>query len=667
MSKGNFLTRIDPINLPRRLREGLDEAESLLEKKKLAEALELLEELDDRYPNQVYVLEMLANVHLDLKDDRGYLRTMQNLHRLTPNRAEVKAGTAGAYMANGYLVLALITFREYLKRWPQHEHAEEARQVVQKLEEGLPKILADGGLNFETDLNFACQHEEVQVGLNSGEYGRAKSIIEKLQRQKPEFIAPLNNLSQIYWLEGDLPRAVETCQRVLTIEPENIHALGNLIRYLYMSGQKEEAVPLIKRLKTSRAEASERWLKIAEALAFIGDDAGMIELTERAVKEAHLLELNEYFYHLWAVSEALLGQKNAARKHWQRALRINPSFEFARKNLNDLKKPAHERNGPWAYPLAQMLPQKTIREMARIVERAAKSKDEDGFLPTVQRFLDAHPELLQLAPLLLERGDSAAKEFVINTAEMSGHPGFLSLLKDFAFCQKGSDEMRLKAAQALSKHNAAPTGEVKMWVKGQWSSILLLGFEITPEPIHDEEPLQPKALELMKKAIYALQDEKWAEAEQHLRKALALQPEHPGLLNNLALSLDKQGKEEESEAVLKHVMEDFPYYFFGQITLARKSIQVGEYDKARSILNHWLEEKKRFHVTEFSILCKTQIDLMLAEDKIDSALSWMEMWKSIEPEDDPEFEDYQEHLDLVKMIANISKIRTRRSRKPRKG
>lgn len=665
MSKGNSPTRLDPINLPRRLREGLDKASDLLEKGKAAEALDILEELDERHPNQVYVLEMLADACYDLQDNRGYLRAMQSLHRLTPNRAEAKIGLAEAYMVNHYLALALITFREYLKRWPQHEHTQEVRKTVQKLEEGLPEILEDAGLDFESDLDFAVQNEEVQVCLSSGEFGRGKALIEKLLRQKPDFVPPLNNLSQIYWLEGDLLRAIESSQRVLTIQPDNIHALANLARYLYTTGRKEEAAPIIERLKTSQAKASERWLKIAETLAFIGDDAGMIELAEQAVKEAHPLELNGYFYHFWAVSEALRGHENAAKKHWQHSLRLDPTLALARENLDDLKMPKHEQNGPWAFPLAQMLPQTTIREMARVVEHAAKSKDKDAFQPTIQRFLDLHPELLQLTPLLLERGDRQAKEFVINVADMSAHPAFLALLKDFAFGQKGSDEMRLKAAQVLSKYKTAPSSQVQMWIKGQWSPILLLGFEITPEPILDEAPLVPKALGLMKKAIYALRDENWAEAESHLRKALAVQPEHPGLLNNLALALGQQDKTEEADALLKHITEDFPDYFFGQMALARISIQGKEYDKARSILNHWMEKKKCFHVTEFNMLCKTQIDLMLAEDQIDGALSWMEMWERTEPEDDTDFEKYRAHLEIAQLLSKLKKRQTK-SRKPKK-
>ncbi len=658
-------TPINPLNLPRQLREGLDEADTLLEKGKAAEALGVLQELDKRYPNQVYVLEMLANAYFDLKDARGYLRAVRRLHRLAPNRADIKLGLASAYLANMFPALTLTAFREFLRRWPQHEQAEEVRKTVSKLEEALPKLLEDVGLNFETDLDFACQHEEVQICLYSGEFSRAKSLVEKMQRQKPEFVPPLNNLSQIYWLEGDLPRAIEISRRVLAIEADNIHALANLIRYLYLTGQKEEASPLVERLKTSTAQANDRWKKIAETLGFIGDDQGVLELASQAEKEAHPIELDEFFYHYLAVSECLAGKEKEARAHWQRALKINANFKPAQENLDDLKKPVHERNGPWAFPIEQMLPQNTIREMVRVIEQAAKNEDEEAFQNTARRFLDNHPELLQMAPLLLERGDAQAKEAVINLAEMSGHPGFLSLLKEYAFGQRGPDDLRMKAAQTLSKHNAAPAGNVKMWLKGQWREILLLSFEITSEPPPDEIPLNPKALDLMKKAIHALRHEDGAAAEQHLRKALTLQPEHPSLLNNLALALSMQDKDEEAEAITQHVINDFPDYFFGQMTLARKSIQAGEVDKARSILNHWMGAKKKYHITEFSMFCKAQIDLFLAEKNIEGARSWLKMWGSTEPEDDLDYEEYRTHLELANLLSKFTKRKTR-SPKPKK-
>jgi predicted Zn-dependent protease len=652
MSKRKTSLHPDPSNLPRRLREGLDEAGDLLEKDKAGEALEVLEELDERYPNQVYVLEMLVNAYYDLKDMRNYMLSIRRLHRLTPNRAEIKLGLAGAYMTNLFPALALITFREFLKRWPQHERAEDVRKTLRKVEEAMPHLLKDTGLNIETGLDFVCQHEEAQVCMNSGEFARAKSLIEKLQRQKPDFVPPLNNLSQIYWLEGDLPRAIETARRVLAIDADNLHATANLVRFLYLVGQKDEAAPLLERLKNFTAKGAQPWVKIAETLAFIGDDQGMLSLAMRAEKEAQPGELDELFYHYLAVSECIMGKEKEARKDWQRALEINPAFSPARENLDDLKQPPHKRNGPSAFPLAQMLPRKTVHEMARFLEQ--QSKKGNNLQATVRQFIDSHPELLAMVPLLLERGEAQAREYVFMMADLSGHPALLSLLKDYALGQKGSDESRMKAAQILSKFNVLPSGQVEMWIGGQRQSVLLLGFEITPEPMTDQYPLKEKVADLLFHAIEALHEQEGAQAEELLRKALAIQPEHPSLLNNLALALELQRKKEERNAIIEHLYKDFPDYFFGQMALARQSIDSGDLEKARAIIDHWMSTKKKYHVTEFNMLCMTQIDLFLEEENFEGALSWMEMWEATEP-DDPQFETYQEHLAMLKAFKRLSK------------
>ncbi|MFH2103921.1 MAG: tetratricopeptide repeat protein [Chloroflexota bacterium] len=664
MSKGHYPTRVDPVNLPRRLREGLLEAEELLEQKKTVEAKIMLEELDKKFPHQFDVLGFLANACVDTKDSHGYLEAMLELHKLRPTSPDINLGLAGAYLNTGRLSLALQIFERFLDRWPGHPAAGDAQKTVQVLHKGLKEIIAELELPEEEGLEFARKHEELQVCLDAGRYQRGKSLAKELRERKPDFAPAFNNLSQIYWLEGNLPEAIQTCQQVLAFEPDNVHALGNIIRFLYLSGRRGEAPTYVERLKRSKAEAADRWKKIGETLSFIGDDEGMLSLRVRVLKEGGLEEIDENFYHFLATSEAMLGQESAAKSDWKHALKINPTFTLAQENTADLKRPKHERNGPWAYPLGQMLPEKVIRELTAVVERAAKSKNEAAFQPAVQRFLDAHPEILQLSPLILERGELVGKEFVINVADMSGHPEFLSLLKEFAFGQRGSDDLRMKAAQILSKHNAAPTGQAKIWLEGEWKEILLLGFEITPEPIMDDNPMRPKTIDLMARALDALRENDGARAEGFLRKALTIQPEHPSLLNNLALALSLQDKKKESEAILKHITEDFPDYFFGQISLARKALWKKDYKKARSIVDQWLEKKKRYHVTEFNALCKVQIDLLIQEDHYDAAISWFELWEGAEP-DDVDFEDYKERIDLLKLLSRF-KNRQRKNRKQKK-
>jgi hypothetical protein len=134
----------------------------------------------------------------------------------------------------------------------------------------------------------------------------------------------------------------------------------------------------------------------------------------------------------------------------------------------------------------------------------------------------------------------------------------------------------------------------------------------------------------------------------------------------LALALTMQGKKEEGDVILKHISQDFPDYFFGQMSLARISIHEEDYEKADAILRHWMETKKKFHFSEYNIFCKTWIDLLIAEDKLKEAFSWFEMWEQTEP-DDPDFDDYKRHLDLMKKVQDIQDIPFRGKKQKKKG
>jgi len=243
MSKKNFPTRMDPINLPRRLREGLAEADGLLSKNKPQDALDLLLELDRKFPRQKDVLGLMANTYTELGNQHGYLHALYQLHSLTPNRAEIKLGLAGAYLSNGRMALALRTFRQYLKQWPHDEQVVDVQKTIPQLEQGLSETLGELGFSLEDGLDFACKHEELQVLMEFGNYERGKQLAKSLLGQRPHFVPVLNNLSQVYWLEGNLAGAIELSQQVLDVQPDNVHALSNLTRFLFMQGKQESASP----------------------------------------------------------------------------------------------------------------------------------------------------------------------------------------------------------------------------------------------------------------------------------------------------------------------------------------------------------------------------------------------------------------------------------------
>jgi len=237
-------------------------------------------------------------------------------------------------------------------------------------------------------------------------------------------------------------------------------------------------------------------------------------------------------------------------------------------------------------------------------------------------------------------------------ADFSAHPKLLTALKEFAFGQNGSDTLRMEAAQILSKHDWVEAGEARLWLNGEWQSTILMGFEITDEP-DPKSRLHPKAQPLLAQAMDALHKKNGKLAEELIRKALVIEPDAPSLHNNLAVALDMQGRKEEASAMADQIINQYPDYFFGQISAARKAMYAGDPKKAREILNK-LMTRKQYHVTEFSALCSVFVDLSIEDDQPEAALSWFEIWDGAYP-DDPRLKEYQERITMLRVFNSISK------------
>ena len=99
-----------------------------------------------------------------------------------------------------------------------------------------------------------------------------------------------------------------------------------------------------------------------------------------------------------------LGFEDDARQYWQQALTLEPGFQWAQDNLSDLQQPIGQRNGPWAFGMGNWLTQKAVADLPRMVEPATRRHNEEAIMYAVRRYLREHPEVINLVPVLLDRG-----------------------------------------------------------------------------------------------------------------------------------------------------------------------------------------------------------------------------------------------------------------------
>ena len=624
----------------RRLLDSLDQADRLMERQQWPQARDHLAALASRYPNEAEIWARLVNVQYELDDMRGYQSAAERLLALDPREHDLRPALAVAYLHNGLPTLAVRTLREFLRLAPDHTRAAEARGLLATLEQGLPAILAELGLEGGAGIKLAELHEEVQTYLAQNEYARARQVAQAALRLKPDVAPVLNNLTQAYAADGMWEEALATTERVLALQPDNVHALSNRARLLALLGRFDEGREVAQRLLASAAPAIDAALKQAEALSFLGMDQEIYALFQAhgAAQAGDIGPHEGVLWHLAAVAALRLGHAREARAWWREALKREPGLNLASENLRDLDRPVGQRNGPWAYDLRYWLTPATARELQHEFRAGRQREAAQG---PVRRYLNRHPELERLFPTWLARGAPDMREFVLAICEAAALPTLAQAVSNFGLGQAGTDEQRLKAAQLAVAQGALPPGRVRFWREGEWTEVLLMSVRIHGEPLHNRQ--RQKSVErLLEQALEHIHARAMGEAEALLKQALAQEPDAPDLLNNLAATYAARNRQAEAEPLWRAILERHPDYLFARVSLGRLAAQRGNVAEARALLDPLLT-RSRMHFSEFSAVASAQIEIGLADGKPQEAQSWLEMWERAMP-DDPNLDIFRREI-----------------------
>lgn len=630
----------------------LQEALRLIDREDWIGAQHLLVELNRKSPNLEEILAPLALTHYHLNELPAYLTLCIQLGRLTPDDPENQLALAHAYLMNGRPALARVHFQKFLERWPDHEEAVRAREHLAKLETSLGPILREMDLTGEDAFELAALHEESQILMEAGKYRQGIAKAQELLRRKPNYASSLNNISMMQFSLGELPEAIATAERVRASAPDNFYALGNLVHFLTAAGREAEARAHADRLKRVENNSYDRWIKQAEACAAIGDDAGVLDALQGLEKRGPVdtAIMGFYVYHLAAVASLRLGREDEARAFWRKCFAISPAFSLAQENLADLNDSPRRRNGPWSFPFSHWVPWPLVNDFSDEHRRAEKRREKD-MGPAMKRFLSKRPHILPLLPILLDRGDPAGRDFAVTLASFLRTPEAIAMLREFGLGEKGTDALRL---QALSKALALSGGDLAVlpvWPKGPDEQtrlrIVEIYFEAEPTFSLDAQALYEEAFELLN-ALDGLR------AEPLLKQALALAPNSPQLLNNLAMAYQLQDRSKEAQALVREIREKYPDYLFGRTNLANQLIHRKKYEEAFDLLRP-LDEQHRLHFSEAAALYNLWILFLSTRGDLASARLWLEIFERVAPTD-IHIADWHERLAKTERQSELSSL-----------
>ena len=643
----------------------LHRADVLLARDQPEEAIHLLESLTKRTPPVTEALPLLATAYEEAGDLGSMALTLEQYLRIapqSPDTAEMLLNIAGAYTINQYPALAVRTFHRVLDRFPDHPEAGSARAMLDAVEPLLQQDLLNSGVRVDHPVDFAAQHEEAQIYLARGDFAAARHMEQEVLRQLPTFVSAMNNLSQISLLEGNIEHAIAITQRALTTDPDNIHALSNLIHYLCISGHRDEARPLADQLLALSSPLHDAWVKQVEAFTYLQDDARVWASYQAATKQGVTKDAtaNPIGLHLAAVAAWRLGHERKARALWRQALENDPHFDLAQANLDDLAKPVAERHAPWPFEMGNWLTSRTMSDLRAKIANLASLQNDERVERALRAFAASHPDFVQVIPALLARGDPMGRTFAARLASALNTAATNAALQEYVTSSHGPDELRLEALSHLTRANVIPPGPVRMWMHGEWTEVLSMGYEITDEP---EDFGVEEVNNRYVRALDALHADDGALAETELRAALAMLAHNPRLRHNLGCALALQGRHAEAREVLEENFAQHPEYLFARLGVASSALLNDRIADAEE-LGRPLLTRTQFHFSEFEAFADFQVRLAIAKEQPDAAIAWMEMWETVLPES-PKLHSWQGTVDSLRLLSSLQPLRSRR-RSPRK-
>ena len=403
------------------LNKYLKEFDRYIVKQQWSKAQKTVEELEQRFSSQKQVLECWLTLAYAKADWKTYQQKATEYREKYPDEPDAYLTLSSVCFTNTYPLLALEALQDFCQKFPNHPEISEAKQRIEEIQAIVPELLKDYKIEEQQVLAIGTLSERGRFLFESHQYTEASKIFEELIELAPTFPPPLNNLSLIRCFEGDLTGAIALAQQVLDCDHNNFQALGNLVRFYILSGETELAQKYLTELKALDNTGAEIWLKKAESLSLFGDWSGLIELGKEAESSDIAEDLTALFWHCIAVGYANLKQENKAIQLWEKSLKIAPYFEYARKNLDNIKLFTEEQNTPWTFDVNEWFSSKIKEDIAKMVSQS-ETENDTKYQSIAKKIIKNNPHIITLIPILLERGSPLGRQFAISLTILTQRP-----------------------------------------------------------------------------------------------------------------------------------------------------------------------------------------------------------------------------------------------------
>lgn len=444
---------------------------------------------------------------------------LDRLQEVLPDHPSVSFARGRILLENGDVDGALAEFSKVLGVSPDHQGSLYLSAIANSRRGNLSTAL--GQLNRFVAAQPGYINARLQLAavlLHTGDPESAERHVQEVLRSSDELNYPaMGLLARALSAQGLHRESVAVYQQVVTARPESVSARLALGSELLLAGEGADGLRELRKafdMNPASAAAHER---LIQAYASLGDMPAAKTQVEAYLEDLPKSPRPSLFLGSFALQERDLP---AARKHFERALRLDAGNVIA-------------NNG-----LAILATADSNLEQAR-----------QHYLDALAHHGDDIGTLMNLAAVEASRGDFSAMHARLEEAVRSDSK---ALVPRLALARLKLNEGRpTEAVRQLRALRDDHPREPGLWrlltealmAEGEFSAAIDAGERLLTLTPRDVEALATVARLQMR-------TQRFADAEEHLQRALVLQPDNSNLRKLMADTLLAQGNLEEADKLL---------------------------------------------------------------------------------------------------------------------
>ncbi|MEZ6092377.1 MAG: hypothetical protein R3C05_31110 [Pirellulaceae bacterium] len=581
----------------------LNQIIDLIDDHDFEEAERRLHRLDGK-GNYAKVAELMVSLYQRTQDSEKEAEAALRWMRLEPNSPDAWVCYAQGSMLCGRACLAMVTYQDFIERFPNHKNVDRAKSMLELLVPEAEDRVKRAGLDPADGARLFADHELAVMHLGNAQFQEVVDICKRLCVKAPHFISPRNNWALAVLYQGNLREATRIAEETRKRFPDNYFVACTLAKLYFMAFRCAEAEAIADDLVANPpVNDPDAFVACLESLALLGRDREIIEVCKHG-ESLDILDpkLASSKLHYLAYAQYRVGEKKLAHENWRGALKAMPNHPTAAENLEPTEE--HREHVPWADSIQKWIPKE-------VIERHILGKE---VLPAD---VFAH-----IVSTVLDRGDPTGRTIYLELAKRSSSPQTLEALRAFALGERGPVKMRMQALAAIKERGLVDAGPHRVFVNGKYTDIALATMEIHGEA---ENQANKEFVRLMERGHKAMQAGDLDEAERCFKESIDLEPDVPKGHYNLAtvwLYRGGSGAQKRAREIIESIRNRFPGYVFAEIAMAQFAAMDGDVEGAIESIRP-LFQRERLHYSEAKALYCAAIQIELDQGETEKAKAYM--------------------------------------------